>query len=372
MPAVSKDMHLNTNVKFWLNHQVVSYINKQLDLNKLVRFDMGECAFGPRPELLKALSLLSQNDFQEYGDPVCRDLKQAIATFEQVDPRLITIACGSDELIEAIPRMFLNSGNSSLVVTPTFFRFIDSCLRQHSEVIEISAKISNGFAFDEQIAKQVIKQVNRKKVKLVWLCNPNNPTGQFISPRLFENIASNTNALIVIDGVFSSFIEPLKIKPLINLAMAQKNVIWLNSLSKVSGAAGLRIGWAISHSKIINLLEKWRLPFNIPIITQKLALATFKDSGHLKKIRKWITGERNFLFNQIINWHNFELVNGSQTNVFLLRHIQKDLFIELLKRKIIAADFRQAHGLNNQGFVRVTIQKRKENLILLKALNSLN
>ncbi len=213
---------------------------------------------------------------------------------------------------------------------------------------------------------------NRSNVKLIWLCSPNNPTGQIIKPNLIEKVVKKSKAFVVLDQAFNQINSRHGLDSNLKLAIKNRNLIVLQSLSKIWGLAGLRVGWAIGHPETIKILEKFRLPFNIASISQKLAIAALSDGKHLKKVNKFIIKERVFIENELRKLPNFEICSGSKTLFFLLRHKSKDLFELLLKRNILTADFRQANGLKGMGFVRITIRTRKENELLLKVLKQIN
>jgi histidinol-phosphate aminotransferase len=352
-------MKLNFSTKFWLKQQTSSYLNKVLDTSNFVRFDMGECQLGK-----------NQQEFAEYPEVNAVKLKKAIAKSERIKSNMVTVGCGADELIENLPRLLLNPGDKSIVITPTFFRFVEACQRQAVKIIEIPLVQKNNFNFDSQISQLVIKKSQKLNAKLIWLCSPNNPTGKIIDPSLITKIVKKSASFVVIDEVFNGFLKPKLANANLNLVKSSKNAMLLRSLSKAHGLAGIRIGWGIAHPETIELFEKWRLPFNIPTLSQKIACQTLL-TNNLSQIRNKVIKERSFLEKEISKLPNLEICPGSQTNIFILRHKNKDLFEELLKRKILAADLRRSQGLKNKNFVRITIQNRKSNLQLLSVLKNI-
>ena len=364
-------MKINICTNFWLKHQVSSYINRNKELSNFIHFDMGECTFGSNLKLLKSLNSFKSKDFASYPEAGARKLKEAIAKHEQLLPAMVTVGCGVDELIETIPRLLLNPGDKTIVVTPTFFRFIEACQRQAAQVVEIPMAEKNSFNFGGQIAQSVIKKSHQVNAKLIWLCSPNNPTGKVIDPDLIAKIVKKSGSFVVVDEVFNGFLNPKLANVNLNLVKSSKNVMLLRSLSKAHGLASLRVGWGIAHPETVKLFEKWRLPFNIPKLSQQLAIAALSDKKNLAKTRKLVAKERLFINQQISLLCQLEFCSGSQTNIFMLRHKKKDLFQELLKRGILTADMRQANGLQRKGFVRITIQNRKNNLRLLSALKNI-
>ncbi|MBL7150795.1 aminotransferase class I/II-fold pyridoxal phosphate-dependent enzyme, partial [Candidatus Microgenomates bacterium] len=195
--------------------------------------------------------------------------------------------------------------------------------------------------------------------------------GETLSLIQIKKILKNTDGLVVVDEVFFEISDLTKKESAINLINKSENLIILKSLSKTHGLIGVRVGFGIANKKIINLLEKWKLPFSVSVMAQKIAITTLNDRQHFKRIKQAIGKEKAWLFKNLKRLENLQLGSHSKTNVFLLKHKKKDLFEELLKRKILAADFRNADGIEDQGFIRLTVQNRKENAILLKTLSKI-
>lgn len=364
---------ISQKTNFWLDHQPVRYVDKEtkFDPNNFVRFDLGEWISSCSPKAKEVFQNLKASDLQEYPDPNATELKNAIADRFGISPEMITPSSGTDELIDTLPRLLLSEGDRAVIIRPTFFRFGEATSREGGGIIKVDTNLENHFEFDESIAWQVIKQSHQPKTNIVWLCNPNNPTGQIISSELIEWVITESKAFVIVDEVFSGLLDPTSTNKTLELAKTHQNVLFLRSLSKVDGLSAIRIGWGIGHPKTIELIEKWRLPFNTSTLAQKIAIAALQDTKHTAHVRNLITEERKFLEEQINQIPGLELITGSQANIFLLRHQQKDLFQQLFQRGILVADFRQADGLENMGFVRITVQDRNKNLQLLSALQQL-
>ncbi|PIS08516.1 hypothetical protein COT76_00955 [Candidatus Berkelbacteria bacterium CG10_big_fil_rev_8_21_14_0_10_33_10] len=361
---------ISQKTNFWLDHQPVRYVNKEtkFDPNNFVRFDLGEWISSCSPKTKEVFQNLKAADLQEYPDPNATELKNAIANRFGISPEMITPSSGTDELIDTLPRLLLSKGDRAVIIRPTFFRFDEATSREGGEIIKVDTNLENHFRFDESTARQVIEQSRQPKTDIVWLCNPNNPTGQIIAPELLEWIITETKSFVIVDEVFSGLLDPTTTNKTLLLTKTHQNVLFLRSLSKVDGLSAIRIGWGIGHPKTIELIEKWRLPFNTSTLAQKIAIAALEDTQHTADVRNLIINERQFLEQQISLIPGLELISGSQANIFLLRHKQKDLFQQLFQRGILVADFRQADGLEDMGFVRITVQDNNKNLKLLKAL----
>jgi histidinol-phosphate aminotransferase len=362
---------INKRTEFWLKNIPKRYIVEKSEKNIQLRFDGGE-SFLPKIRNLKpVLKMLRLEDLTQYPIPDFKKLRQAIAHHEGISINNISIGSGCDSFIENLPRILLNPHDKVIVIEPTFFRFIESSTRQEADIIRIKLKGKNNFKFTLNTANEIIKVANKKNVKLIWICNPNNPTGQITKPEILEKIIDNVNSIIIIDETLHGFVNPENFPSSSQFIKTHKNIIVIKSLSKVFGLAGIRVGWAIAHEDIISLLEKFRFPYEVTTLSSKIAQEVLKRN-HIAIIRKRINAERIFIEKRLTRLVNIEFCKGSLTNIVLLRHKQKDLFKKLLLKGILTADFRESNGLNGKGFIRISVQNRRKNKLLLKALEEID
>jgi histidinol-phosphate aminotransferase len=266
----------------------------------------------------------------------------------------------------------LEPNEATLVILPTFFRFIESSLRMKGKIIKVSALAKDGFKFNEKLMKKVLILIKRFQPKIIWLCSPNNPTGETMTLEQIEIITKKSENLVAVDEAFQEFVDPENKKSAINLIKKHNNLLVLKTFSKSWRLSGIRFGFAIGSPKIIGILEKWRLPFTVSDISKQIVLNFIDRQDNIKPLITVIINNRRNLFNEIKKLKNFEIGADSKTNVFILRHKNKDIFKELLKHNILTADLRNLDGLKGKNFVRVTIKSKKENNILLKVLSIIN
>lgn len=366
---------LNKASQFWLKNQPETYVKKELDLTQFTRHDMGEVHGLANPEFDEIIKSIKPTSWQEYSEPKMDDLKNAICGFDLVD-RLdqVTVGNGTDEIIETVARLFLDDKSTSIIVTPTFFRFKDAASRQGSQTISVSSKLEDDFQFTRQLTDEVIKTATINNSKVLWLCHPSNPTGQSIHINHIEQMIKELpNTLIVSDEAFSRLV-PASLRSLTtSKAMMHRNFVVLRSLSKADSLAGIRVGWAIGHSDTIEIFEKFRLPFNVSGASQQVAAETLRlDTAHFNQVREIIDNSRQEIETALESLENIEFIPGSQTNTILVRHTSKDLFKELFNQGILVADFRQADGIKDLGFVRITVHAPEKNTELMKALEKIN
>lgn len=361
---------------FWINcfkKARQSYVDRNVKFLHLNNFSGGENTFLLSKKIINEANI-GLKDLNNFPDPSCQMIKSKIADVFHVPSTCITIGNGSDEIIENIPRIFLEPNEEILTITPTFFRFIEASKKMKAKVLTILTSPKDKFRFTSKVIKNVCTVIKKRQPKIIWLCSPNNPTGAVMSLKQIEKIILISKNLIIVDEAFQEFVDPQNKKSAIRLIKQHKNLIVIRTFSKAWGLPGIRFGFAISNPCINRILEKWRLPFNTNIFAQKVIISVLNNFHQLQLalIARETENNRRWLFMQIKKLSNLEIGADSKSNLFILRHKSKDLFKELLKRNILAADFRQEKGIQGMGFVRITIQDKPKNIKLLSALKSIN
>lgn len=361
-------ININTQAKKWFSFKEKTY-TKPFKTRDALPMNLGECLF-PIKSLEKSLLKVDFSVARTYPTQF-QDVKQKLAEVFSVKENMIALGNGSDEIIENIPRVFLNPGDDVLVVIPTFFRFIEASEKAGAKIHIVKTRLTENFRITEEVVKKIIRIAKEKNVKIIWLCSPNNPTGIPILPKHIEKIAKSTNSLIVLDNIYAELQEDSFLHPK-DIIRKFPNIVILKSFSKVFGLAGLRVGFAIANKKIIQKLERWNMPFHISSISLEIARnILLKRNVITSKMKKIVTKERQFLIKQLRKIDDVDIIVGSQTNLILFRHKTKNIFLELLKRNILIADFNNAKGIENLQFARVSVGTRQQNIHLIQALQEI-
>ena len=359
---------MNTQAKKWLLQKAKTY-TKSLDKKGILAMNLGECTF-PLEEIDKLFTKIDFSVARTYPTQAI-EIKKLLSKKFTVPENMIVLGNGSDEIIENIPRVFLNQGDNVLVVVPTFFRFIDASKKAGSNIVFIKTKQKDNFSITEKTTKKIVQAIKSKNIKLVWLCSPNNPTGIPIKKEFIKKIASNTKSLIVLDQIYADLQENSFTEPRI-LVKDFPNILILKSFSKVFGLAGIRVGFAITNKPIVNALQKWNLPFNNSSISLEIVKNLLQTNSNIsKKMKHAAQKERHFVLSELLKLQNIEVIDTSQTNLILFRHKTKNIFQELLQRNILVADFNNAKGIEGMKFVRVSIGTREQNMLLVKTLKKI-
>ncbi len=357
---------------FWHHaaaHPPATYIPNQ---GVIVRHNFAalENDFGSSPVIDKAIRTLRNAQLNHYPDRNAVTLKTKIASWLDLTPDMVELGNGSDELISLIAQIAVEPGKSVIVQTPTFFRIIEAVNKMKGAVVPVAAQKDSGFALDEQFVDGLMTAAKKNRAALIWLCTPNNPTGAVMNSASIDRIAGSTKAFVVVDEAYQELWDPENKKSAVRLIPKHDNLIVTKTFSKAFGLAAIRVGVMLGNPKLISAVDAWRLNFPLSSISLRIAEAALSDTDHLIRIRNKVSRERNMLFRHIAKLPMLELGAESKTNVFLLRHKTDDLHALLLKQGMMTADFNRMNGLEHMRFVRITVKRRKENLMLMKALTA--
>jgi histidinol-phosphate aminotransferase len=314
-----------------------------------VKLDANESPYGFK-EALKVLKSIKTN---RYPDPEARFLKKIVSRDFRIKTENILLGNGSDELIYYLITTF---GGPVLYPIPTFSMY--GIIAQAIGENRIEVPLDEEFDLD---INKILKTIRKEKPKLIFLSSPNNPTGNCFSlDRILRIIESSSLSIVVVDEAYQPFAS---VKGFIPLLEDYKNLVIMRTLSKI-GLAGLRVGFLIANEKIINEVNKVRLPFNINSLSQTVAIEVLNDRKILKSYIKSIISERNRLFNELAKIKGVSPY-PSEANFILFRVKEPDRIYERLLEKGVLV--RNIKGVAD-GCLRVTVGTPEENRIFVKVL----
>ena len=330
--------------------------------SEILKLNSNENFFIPLDFLRNILrQVVDETDPRLYPRDEFRELKEALSQRLNVLPEEIVIGAGSDQLIDLVSRMFLSRGDEALSINPTFVIY-ERCVRiQKAEYKSVPLK--DDFSLD---VDALISSVN-PKTKIIFLCSPNNPTGNRFSREDILRIAENFNGLVVVDEAYADFAS----ETLIDLAGELENLIVFRTFSKFFGLAGLRVGYAITNrdlAKTIN--ERFQMPFSASIIALKMATKLLEEENFkfIEEKALELKVERSRLIKAL---NNIEGVKAfpSETS-FILFHVEDisspSVYKALLKRGVIIREIGKVLKFKN--CLRVTVAPAEMMKRFLKSL----
>lgn len=305
-------------------------------------------------------SPLDEN-YNRYPDPMQVELKKLLAKNKKVHPQNICIGNGSDEIIDYIIKIFCDPGKDNVIVTPPTFRMYSVAAAVNDIAIRNILPTKD---FQPDI-DSILDAVDENS-KIIFLCSPNNPTGNSINRILIERLLRAFKGIIVIDEAYIDFSDQ---QSFIADIHQYHNLIVLQTLSKAWGLAGLRIGAAFADRQVIDLLNKVKMPYNISAVTQRLALNALHNENKIKPWIQKVKEQRALLMRKLPAFSFVNHVYPSDANFLLLRVSNADsLYQYLLSEKIVVRNQSSQPLLEN--CLRITVGTPEENDLLIKALNN--
>ncbi len=250
-----------------------------LQAGQVLDFSTNMNPLGLSPKVAEALARV---DPSSYPDPSCAALRKGIAEACGVSPEHVLAGNGSTELVHLAARAFLRSQDTVAIFTPTFGEYQRAAEAVGARVVAIPAPEPGSFRWDVERASQRMKTL---KPRLVFLCNPNNPTGVYLSQaELVHLLDSLGDAILVVDEAYLSFVDaPWRCE---DLAQAHDNVIVVRSMTKAWGMPGVRLGYALASQERIQAMARQQPTWSVSAYAQAAGLAALGDTTHVEQGRK--------------------------------------------------------------------------------------
>ncbi|MDO7851830.1 histidinol-phosphate transaminase [Hymenobacter sp. CA1UV-4] len=319
---------------------------------------------GMAPVMLDAnensLGSVGPDDFSRYPDPHQRAIKAELAQLKGLTPDNIFLGNGSDEAIDLLVRLTCTPGQDSIVVCPPTYGMYEVAANLNDVRVERLPLTP-----DFQLPANAANVLKESKAKLVFLCSPNNPTGNLLAQDALESILRNFNGLVVVDEAYADFATG----PSWTTRLAEfPRLVVLQTFSKAWGLAGLRLGVAYASPTLIGYLNKIKPPYNISAATQQHALAALTAAPQLPVMQAELLRGRALLAEQLPALPIVEHVFPSDAN-FLLVRFNVDataVYDQLRARGIVVRNRTTQPGC--AGCLRLTVGTAAENASLLQAL----
>lgn len=307
-----------------------------------------------------------------YPDSKCNLLKKSIARYVEhdIDKEWISVGNGATEIIHNFVRAL--SLTNSIIISPTFceYELASKRCKMKIDYIPLSKKL--------QIqADKVIEKSKMNSNSLIFICNPNNPTG-LVNTQMIEKILSSidrSKTILLIDESFIEFLNDIEKESLISKIKEYDNLAILRSMTKSYGLAGLRLGYLVANPHLIRKLKPFQIPWSVNGIAQIAGIAALNDQDHVNRAKKIIQKERNYMYKKINNKENHANALRSDVNFFLikLKNISSITYQKILLNfhGIFVRDCSSFRGMSTD-FIRVAVRTHKDNLILLKAIYDIN
>jgi histidinol-phosphate aminotransferase len=303
-----------------------------------------------------------QNEINRYPNNKHIDLKQTLLELNQLSNGQIVLGNGTDEILDLIMRVFCDPNSDKIITIPPTYGMYD-VIAKTNNVENIKVPLKSNFTLNlEQLKKSF-----SEKTKLLFLCSPNNPTGNSFSRKDLIDLIESFNGVVVIDEAYIDFSSNSSLVSLIN---KYNNLIVTQTMSKAFGMAGIRLGMGFSNNKIVNYINKIKPPYNINLLTEKRALKELKNIDTIKTNIKIILKERNKLIDSLNELSFIIKVYPSDSNFILIKVDDADLrYKQLIEKGIVLRNRSKEFLCDN--CLRITIGTPYENELLIKNFKEL-
>ncbi len=361
----------------------LSGLKKQNNLPRTYRFDLGESIDGFSPLINNLLEDLSRNIIpfskkmlQEYPDVSHVYLRKRLGAIFDVPFQNILLSAGLNSIIDLIARVFLEYKDIFLMPVPEFFLFESYSERMGANPVFIQLEETDNYIWTKETIDRFKEQIVKFRPKIIWLSNPNNPTGQVIPEDILLEIidlAHSYSIYVVVDEAYHEFVG-LHNDSAVKFTHKYDNLMVLRTFSKALGLAGIRLGYLICSNKdIIDALLIYRHHFPITQLSLNVARIAIKDSDSLKLVQQKTKYRREILFNNLKNLETFKFI-PSQTNIFMLRNrfMTATELDKIFRKHGIITSFLNITGISQDNYLRLTIRNGEDNSYLFNVCKKIN
>ncbi len=337
----------------------IEEVKREMGLEDVIKLASNENPLGPSPLAMAAVAA-ALPDLSLYPDANCYLLKQKLAAHLSVDAVEILVGNGSDEILMMLATAFLNRGDQVIFGTPTFSEYEFTARIMGAECLEVPLA---DFTHD---LERMLAAVN-EYTKMVYICNPNNPTGTIVSPSVIQWFMDRVpdQVLVVFDEAYGEYAESSEFISGYKYVREGRNAVVLRTLSKIYGLAGLRIGYALTTSDIAQAVERVRAPFNINSLAQVGARAALDDIGHLEESREINRQGKRYLYASFEEMGLFYVPTEANFIFLDTGRNCREVFQFLLEKGVI---IRTGDVFGHPDFIRVTIGTAEQNQRFIRAL----
>ena len=338
----------------------IEEIQNEYHVKDIIKLGSNENPYGMSEKVKEVLE--KRRTTTLYPDNYCTILRNKLANKFGILPSNLVFGNGSVEIIQMLCRAFLNKEDEMITCIPTFQSYLSESIMQDANIVEIPLR-------ENRFDLEAIKEKVTAKTKIIFIANPNNPTGTIITKKEQQEFLETlpNHVLVVFDEAYFEFVTSEDYPDTISMLSKHKNICILRTFSKAYGLAALRIGYGIASEEIITQLEKVRVPFNVSTLAQEAAVAALEDETFMQKTVKENERVKQQIEQQLRKM-KIEYI-PSETN-FVMINTKKDgnmVAKDLLKQGIIV----RPGFMKMESYIRVSIGTEEQMKVVLAALRKI-
>ena len=281
------------DLKPYIPGKPIEDVKRELGLSEVIKLASNETSIGPSPLAVEAIKKEVEN-INLYPEASGRLLREKIAHKLKIDKEMIIIGNGADDVIDLIGMAFINDGEEIIIGETTFPAYKIAVKIMGGKLTTVKLK---DFRFD---LDEILQRIN-KKTKIIFLDNPNNPTGTIITKEEVSAFMKKVpqDVIVVFDEAYYDYVEDRNYPDSLSYILEGRNVIVIRTFSKIAGIAGVRVGYAIAKKDLIGYLRRVVNPFTANRLAQVAALASLDDEKHYKKVLKSNHEGKKYLYKEL-------------------------------------------------------------------------
>ncbi|SHJ49637.1 histidinol-phosphate transaminase [Tepidibacter formicigenes] len=319
-----------SSIKPYIPGKSIEELKRELGIEDIEKLASNENPLGPSPKAIEAIKKEAEN-IHIYPDPNSTKLKEELAKKHNLTSENIVVGNGGEELLKMIAQTFINSGDEAIMANPSFGKYASEVMFMGGIAHQVELK---NYKHD---FKAFIERIN-DKTKLIFVCNPNNPTGNIMTKEEIEYLVKNVpdDVVIVFDEAYYDYaIKNTDYPDTLSILKKRLNTIILRTFSKVSGIAAVRVGYLLTSKEICEAMNKIKLVFHVNRLAQVAGIAALHDTEHTQK-----TVELNYksidMMEKYFEENNFEYIKSNANFIFVnVGMDSRVVFEKLLKKGII-------------------------------------
>jgi len=349
-------------IKSYVPGKSIEEVQKELGTKKWIKLASNENLLGPSAKAIVAIRKELPNIYL-YPEGPCPVLRKALAEKFRISERMVVISNGADNLLLMIANAFVNEGDEVVMADPTFSVYTNVTQIMGGKPIKVKLK---NFTHD---LDSMLKKVN-SRTKLVFICNPNNPTGTIVSRKEFNEFLSKLpkRVIVVLDEAYGDFADDASGASGLDYVKKGKQLIVLRTFSKVYGLAGLRIGYGLGRKDLTDCLYQVREPFPVHRLAQVAAVAALNDEDHAIRSIQLVHEGKRYLYKELDRM-GLSYVPSQANFIFIdFGKDSEEVFQALLREGII---IRPGKVWGYPTFARLTIGRMNDNRKFIKALKKI-
>lgn len=338
----------------------IEEVERELGITGVIKMASNENPLGPSPLAVEAVRKAAAG-MQIYPDGNAHYLKKALASMLKVESNQLFIGNGSDEIIHFLGITYLHPGDEVIVADPSFSRYDSAVVLMNAKLIKVPLK-----DFRHDLDAMASKFSDR--TKLIFICNPNNPTGTIVRQNEVERFLKKlpADAIAVFDEAYYEYVEAEDYPDSLRYIGEGRHIVTLRTFSKIYGLAGLRVGYAVSSPEIIAHLNRVKEPFNVNSLALAAAQASLNDPDQVRRSRQLVSEGKRFL-QQSFTAMGLDYM-PTEANFIMVRVglNSREVFRALMSKGVI---IRTGDIFGLSDYIRVTVGTMEQNERFIKALS---